>query len=305
MTVLYRAPDGTAFTSAKEINEANDLVGSLAQFSDHGEYERYVESYVARSAQVRAELLGEIGIPYGPSLAETLDIFPGAPGGPLVVFVHGGSWIELTSAEHSFIAPGLVEHGATVVIPTYALAPTVSIDEIVRQVRAAFVWAYRNGSRYGADPSRIVTVGHSAGGHLVARLLETDWEGEYGLPSSPIAGAVALTGIFDLRPIPYTSEQELIRLTADQVLRNSPILNLPLQAPPLLLTYAANQPLEYKRQSNDYFRAWTAMGLTAEVWEREGVNHFDEIDDLGRADSELTRRVLALTQNESALSGSS
>ncbi len=294
MTILYRAPDGTAFETTEALDEQYDLLASLPQHSEGRDYDSYLASYNARSEKARHDLDCELSIPYGPTRAETLDVFPGRLGGPLVVFVHGGSWIELTSAEFSFVATGLVAAGATVVVPTYALCPAVTIDEITRQVRASVAWAYRNGGSYGADVGRLAVVGHSAGGHLVGRLLATDWEGDYGLPASVISGGCAITGIFDLRPIPFTSDQPYLRLTADQVLRESPILNLPVSAPPLLLTFGGRQPREYRRQSLDFHRAWTGAGLTAECWERAGLNHFDELDDLEHADSELTRRILSL-----------
>jgi arylformamidase len=288
LKVLYRAPDGTAFGSREEIEAQYDLPASVAN------YRRYADGWPIRSELARAELGGETGLPYGPTVHETLDIFPGRAGGPLVIFFHGGYWIELTSTEHSYLAPGLVANGATVVIPTYALCPIVTIDEIVRQARASVAWAFRNGARYGADPGRIVVVGHSAGGHLVACLLQTEWEGDYGIPSSVITGACAISGLFDLRPFPYTTMQERLELTAEQILRNSPILNLPVSAPPLLITHGANQPSELRRQSLDFYHAWRSAGLHAEYWERQGFNHFDELEALAEPDSDLTKRVLRL-----------
>jgi len=294
MALLYRAPDGTAFTTAEAIDEQYDLIASLHEYTDERDFDGYLADWVERSEAARSRLDCELGVPYGPTRAETLDVFPGEPGGPVVLFLHGGSWSALTSAEHGFIAPGLVGRGATVVVPTYALCPDVTIDEIVRQARAAVAWTFREVARYGADPSRIAIVGHSAGAHLVARVLETDWEADYGLPASTVRGACAISGMFDLRPLPYTAEQPLLRLTAEEVLRNSTILNLPLTAPPLLITNGAHQPREYRRQSSDFARAWIGAGLAGELWERAGVNHFDELDALAEPDSELTDRLLRL-----------
>ncbi|MCB1273752.1 MAG: alpha/beta hydrolase [Leucobacter sp.] len=302
MSVLYRAPDGTAFSTPEELDEQYDLVASLPQYSEHGDFDRYMEEWAARSEAARGRMRSELGIPYGATRAETLDVFPGEPGGPIVVFVHGGTWMALTSLEHSFVAEGLVANGATVVVPSYALCPDVTIDEIVRQTRAAVAWTYRNAAAYGADPARIAVIGHSAGGHLVGRLLETEWEKEYGLPSSVISGACAVSGMFDLRPIVFTADQSILRFSAEEVLRNSTILNLPLEAPHLLLTAGEKQPREYHRQSTDFLQAWQGVGLSGEYWERAGVNHFDELDDLVDPDSELTRRVLALADGTVATS---
>jgi arylformamidase len=138
------------------------------------------------------------------------------------------------------------------VVTNYALCPAVTIDEVVRQTRAAVAWAYRNARSFGGDPERLHVAGHSAGGHLVAMVLATDWPGDYGLPADIIKGATAISGLFDLAPFPYTFLQPKVQLTWDQVRRNSPILHLPATAPPLLVAYGEDETAEFKRQSEDF-----------------------------------------------------
>ncbi|GEL17205.1 alpha/beta hydrolase [Pseudonocardia asaccharolytica] len=290
MRPLYRAPSGIAFRSREELNQQYDIEVSVPDFG------AYAEQYVGESARARDELTCHLDVSYGPTLDERLDVFPGEPGGPVVVFIHGGYWKSLTSAEFSLVARGPVARGATVVIPTYALCPRVTIDEIVRQHRAAVAWTYRNIANYGADPERLAVVGHSAGGHGAAMVLDTYWADDYGLPQDLVRGACAISGLFDLRPIPYTFAQPDLQFTADQVMRNSPILNLPESAPPLLVTHGGLQPAEMERQSVDYITAWRAAGLPGEYWPRPEFNHFDEIMALTEPDSELTERVLGLAK---------
>lgn len=294
MSILYRAPNGTQFTDRDELDREYDIVASVADFDS------YVEQFLGRSEQARQDLNCDLGVSYGPTRAETLDVFPGEPGGPVVVFVHGGYWMSLTSTEHSYVAPGLVAHGATVVVPTYALCPTVTIDEIVRQVRATIAWTYRNAAHYGADPSRMVVVGHSAGAHLVARLLETEWEEHYGIPSDVIAAACLISGLYDLRPFPFTKLQRDLQFTGEEILRNSPILNIPERTPPLLITNGAHQTNEFVRQSYDYYLACQSAGLDVEYVSQGEFNHFDETLQFCDADSELTQRLMGLieTKNE-------
>ena len=93
---------------------------------------------------------------------------------------------------------------ATVVV-NYALCPKVTIDEIVRQARAAIAWTYKSAGSFGGDPERIYVAGHSAGGHLTGMLLLTNWEGDYALPKEFIKGACAISNLFNLAPFPYTS----------------------------------------------------------------------------------------------------
>ncbi|RYY58519.1 MAG: alpha/beta hydrolase, partial [Comamonadaceae bacterium] len=139
--------------------------------------------YAERSAHARAALRGELRVPYGPTRAETLDIFPAdAPGAPVFVFIHGGYWRALSAQDFSCVALGLQRRGITVVVPDYALCPAVTLDEIVRQVRAACAWVLRNIGAHGGDPRRVAVGGSSAGGHLAAMCLQTEWARDYGLP---------------------------------------------------------------------------------------------------------------------------
>jgi len=178
------------------------------------------------------------------------------------------------------------------VVTNYALCPQVTIDEIVRQTRAAVTWVYQNSRSFGGDPERIHVAGHSAGGHLVAMLLATDWEGEYGLPADIIKGATAISGLFDLAPFPYTFLQPKVQLTWDQVLRNSPILHVPDSAPPLLVAYGEDETTEFKRQSEEFLEAWRAKGLEGERLGLPGKNHYDVIDGFLDAGSPLCSAVL-------------
>lgn len=180
---------------------------------------------------------------------------------------------------------------ATTVI-NYALCPEVTIDEISRQVHAAVAWIYKNAASFGGDPERLHVVGHSAGGHLTAMLLETEWEGDYGLPGDIIKGACAINGLFNLAPFPYTFLQPKLQLTWEQVLRNSPVLHLPDEAPPLLLVCGEDETAEFRRQSEDFFVVWKEKGLDADLLPPPGKNHYDVIDGFLDAGSPLCSEVL-------------
>ena len=51
-----------------------------------------------------------------------------------------------------------------------------------------------------AMPQRLYLAGHSAGGHLAAMALATEWR-TFGLPEDVIKGVCAISGVFDLEPI--------------------------------------------------------------------------------------------------------
>jgi pimeloyl-ACP methyl ester carboxylesterase len=122
--------------------------------------------------------------PYGRGKRHTIDFFPGDGEGPIVVFIHGGYWQALDGSFFSHCARGLNAHGVGVAIPTYDLCPTVTVDDILGQMRAAS----RELMRLGRP---LVLSGHSAGGHLAACLLATDWPAfDASLPKDPIPAVI-------------------------------------------------------------------------------------------------------------------
>ncbi|WP_127129413.1 alpha/beta hydrolase [Georgenia sp. SYP-B2076] len=291
MHTLYQTPVGKRFTSQEQLDQEYDIEATVPpeQLAELG------ARFVKDSAQARDELDAVLDVPYGPTLAERLDVFPGEPGGPVVVFIHGGYWRLNTRKNFSFMARGLVGRGATMVIPSYALCPTVSLDEIVRQQRAAVAWTYQHAAELGADPERLIVSGHSAGGHATAVLLDTDWAGQYGLPENTVRGGCAISGVFDIRPLRHSFLQPSLQLTEDQVMRLSPMLNLPTAAPPLLVTHGGRQTDEFDRQSKDFLEAWRGAGLDGDYYLQPDRNHFDELFAFMDPDSELINRIIDLS----------
>ena len=252
----------------------------------------YAEFYEGESEKVRADLEHRLNVPFGPTLAEHSDIYPAGEDAPVLIYIHGGYWRSRTSKEFGYVARGPVSMGVATVVVNYALCPDVTIDEIVRQARAAVAWVHANARSFGGDPGRIHVAGHSAGGHLAAMLLGTDWEGAYGMPKGIIQGATAISGLFDLAPFPYTFLQPKLQLSWDQTLRNSPILHIPDDAPPLLLVYGEEETAEFGRQSEDYLAAWRSKGLEVEVLTMPDKNHYDVIDGFLDAESPLCSAIL-------------
>ena len=280
--MLYRD-----FATQEELDAQYNLTAMLPEAAA-----RYEAFCWRESEGVRAELDHRLDVPFGPTLAEHVDVYPAGENAPVLVYVHGGFWCLRTSKEFGFVARGPVSRGVATVVTNYDLCPRVTIDEIVRQTRAAVAWAHKNAASFGGDPGRIHVAGHSAGGHLVAMLLATDWEGEYGLPGDVIKGATAISGLYDLAPFPYTFLQPKLQLGYDQVLRNSPILHIPESAPPLLVAYGDNETDEFKRQSEEYLDAWRTKGLDGEILILQGKNHYEVIDGFLDAESPLCSAIL-------------
>jgi arylformamidase len=255
----------------------------------------YAEFYARESERVRGELVHRSRVPYGPTLAEHADVFPApepAGGAPVLVYLHGGYWRRFRARILASWPAARPSRGVAKVVVNYALCPAVTVAEIVRQSRAALSWTYRNAASFGGDPGRVHVAGHSAGGHLAAMLLLTNWEGEYGLPRDVIKGACAISGLFDLAPFPYTFLQPKLQLTWGEVLKNSPILHLPDDAPPLLVAYGENETDEFKRQSEEFFAAWKAKGLQGDLLPLPGKHHYDVVDGFLDAQSPLCSEIL-------------
>ena len=278
---LYRA-----FTDQASLDAEYDPSRSAADAAG------VMADWQARSTRTLARLDGLLDTRYGPTLAEHLDIFPAGSGAPLHLFVHGGYWRRFTARDFAWVAEPLVARGVTAVIVNYALCPSVSLLEIVRQVRAAVAWCHRQASSFGADPERLSLSGHSAGGHLVAMALATDWPGEYGLPATLVQRALALSGLFDLRPFPYTYLQPALQLTTAEVLQASPIDLSPAAQVPLTIAVGGLESGEFRRQSRDFAAAWRGHGMPCHYAELSGADHFTALERLFARESPLLDAVL-------------
>ena len=158
----------------------------------------------AWSDHLRAHTLHARDLSYGRSPDETLDLIVPHTGAPLIVFFHGGYWRRLHKDDATFVAGGFAPHGVATAIVNYGLAPAVRLEEIVMQARRAVAWLRANAKEHGADPSRIVVAGHSAGGQLAA-MCAVD---------APVAGIATLSGLLDLRPLATSFAQEWLQLDA-------------------------------------------------------------------------------------------
>lgn len=254
----------------------------------------YLDRYAELSDAARAELPVERDIAYGSTPDEVLDFFPAArPAAPVHVFIHGGYWRLLGKDESGFAAPSFVHGGASFVALNYALAPKVRLDEIVRQCRTAIAWLYRNASRFGGDPERIFVSGSSAGGHLVAMLLATEWEKQFGIPDDVVKGGCAVSGIFDLEPILQCSINETLHMDQAEARRNSPLFLVRGSSSTLVVAWGEGETAEWKRQNIEYAKRWRSVNGPCEAVEISGRNHFDIIVDLNNPGSRLGRLALA------------
>ena len=223
---------------------------------------------------------------YSPRENDFLDIYlpaeqaAQAQVAPVFIFVHGGYWRALCKDDSAFMAPALTKAGAIVVVPDYDLAPTVTLDHIVDQMRQAYAWVVRNIAIYGGDARNICVCGSSAGGHLAGMLLAKGWQEDYDLPvSATPASAFPLSGLFDLQPLLTTHINAWMQMDDAAAVRNSPRFLLPDSSThsdcQLRVACGEFETTEFKRQSREYLAAWQARCLPGQWVEAPATNHFD------------------------------
>ncbi|WFE87404.1 alpha/beta hydrolase [Roseibium porphyridii] len=224
----------------------------------------------------------DIDVPYGDSERQRLDVFsPDGPSRGLVVLVHGGYWLRFDKSSWSHLAEGCLNQNWAVCLPSYDLAPLVKIEEITLQIGDAIKTA---GGRLDG-PIRLV--GHSAGGHLVTRML---------CPDTPLSAdtlgriekVVSISGLHDLRPLRKTAMNESFDLSEGEAERESPALVRPLRECPVVAWVGEDERPEFVRQSNLLAQAWP----TATCHVEPGRHHFDVIEDLINPDSGLVSALL-------------
>ena len=269
----------------------------VLDFADH------FERWRTLSERARAQHRCVLDVAYGDGPNETLDIFPASrPDAPVVVFIHGGYWRSLDKADHSFVAPPLLDMGACVVVVNYALCPgterqPLTIPDSALQCARSLAWVWRHIGEHGGNRNHISVMGHSAGGHLAAMLLACRWKDlDADLPTDLVRKALSISGLFDLEPIRKTPfVQGDLRLTPQQVRRASPALWDAPKKRVLYTVVGGDESPEFIRHNALIRQAWGARAVP--VCEAlPGLNHFSVVSaltDSAHRLNQLTRQWIA------------
>ncbi|TCM73681.1 alpha/beta hydrolase [Rhodovulum steppense] len=241
----------------------------------------YPPRWAAAAAAFRAGARGATDLPYGHHPRQRFDIFlpAGRPAG-LMVFVHGGYWMRFDKSSWSHLAAGPVARGLAVALPSYRLAPEAGIPAITADIAAALPMMAR------LAPGPIVLAGHSAGGHLVARMLCPD----IALPkpvADRLARVIAISPLADLRPLLRTQMNRTLGLDAATARAESPVLHSPRPDLPVTAWVGAAERPAFLDQARWLAEAWPGTALHI----AQDRHHFDVIEGLETADSALTDAV--------------
>jgi arylformamidase len=260
-------------------------------------YLPFIRQYSELSAVGRNAFGNLIECKYGPELSNTLDLILPETGssikpGPLVVFIHGGYWQELSKKESLFPALGFVNEGIAFAALDYTLCPKVSLKEIVAECRTALEWLEREAANYYYDPERIIVAGSSAGAHLAAMCALNSSEGFLGP-----AACVLVSGIYDLEPLIETNINEAVKLTREMAFSESPLFGDLSGFPQTLIAWGEHETNEFKFQSNVFAEALKSSETILQGLEVPGRNHFDVILDLASRDTILGQQVFRLIKD--------
>jgi len=231
---------------------------------------------------------------------------------PVVVWVHGGGWMQGSKSAVDQKPAAFVEKGFVFVPMNYRFVPQVTMDMIVRDVAKSVGWVHANIARYGGDPNRIFIMGHSAGAQLAALLcIDSRYIEAEGVPRTSIKGCVPVDG--DTYDVPLqvataTARRKSLNQPPPKMGHPEKFGNLERQRelsavnhvapnrgiPPFLILHVA----DHTDTSAQAYRLWAALdqaGVPAKIFGAEGTNHVKLDRDLGVAGDPATKALFDFT----------
>lgn len=242
----------------------------------------YPPRWAAQASAFRADLgpRARCDLPYGTAPRQAFDLFlpEGAPRG-LVVFIHGGYWLRFHRTDWSHFAQGALARGWAVAMPSYTLAPEARISAITREIGQAVSTA----AAMVAGP--VVVAGHSAGGHLAARMACSD------APLPPdvarrILRCLPISPVADLAPLIDTDMNAQLRLDPAEARAESPACLTPQPGIATTVWVGGQERPVFLMQARLLSEAWDCPWHVA-----AGRHHFDVIDALCDPESDMVRTL--------------
>ncbi|MGA7623474.1 MAG: alpha/beta hydrolase [Candidatus Acidiferrales bacterium] len=264
----------------------------------------YLQAYASRSLEAAQRFRCRKDLAWGKGPDETFDYFPAdSADAPLLIFIHGGYWQDLSKNDSLFAAPDFVANGIAFAAIEYTLAPKASLSTIVDQCRRAIASLHQQAAALGFDPRQIYIAGSSAGAHLAAMMLAEGWQKTYGLPPDVVAGALLLSGVYDLEPLVGTYIDAPLHLSSAEVEALSPRRLNVGPGVRTIVAWGENETPEFKRQSRSFAAKLRDAGFPVNAFEVAGANHFDIVLGLTDRKTELGRATIELINTSDGARG--
>lgn len=233
---------------------------------------------------------------------------------PVVLLVHGGAWVggDKTFDRIPDVATCLARHGVGVVAPNYRLSPFFQHPAHVSDVARALAWTKEHIGEYGGNPERMMLMGHSAGGHLVALLAsdETYLKAE-GLSRDDVKGVIGISGVYQVSELPlkmlakntdsnlkvnpftlvFGKDAEVCRLA-------SPLTHVCAGLPPFLLLYAADDLPTLGEMAETFDAALRAQKCDCQLCKIASRNHLSIFRQARTPEDRVCAAVLEFVQKK-------
>lgn len=276
------------------------MTTDLFRTRDHvADFDDKIVAYRDRSAATRGRLRS-VTVRTGDAEGDALDLFFPAPDTsptvgeaprPVHLFIHGGYWRMFSKDDFSYVADTVTATGAIAAVLDYALMPSVRLADIVGQVRRARRWIAETIAAHGGDPARVTVSGHSAGAHLATFLFTAD-------QPDPVAGALLLGGLYDLRPLQSSFLEPLIGLTDEEVRSLSPIDHRHSPATRVRVLWGAHETAPFHAQGKAFAGHLADQGADVVSVALAGADHMSSALDLGSPETEAGGHLVALIRGE-------
>jgi len=276
------------FDDLSELERQYDIALIVPDMSE------YTKPFVEMGLQLKATRDDYSEHFYGDAPLQNLDYFPAKDDSPLLIFIHGGYWSQLDKDIFTTLAPVWNSAGVAVALLNYRLAPSARMADIVSDVRTAICWLWDHASDLGFDREKIVVSGHSAGGHLAALMLATNWtEIRSNMSPSPIKGGVSISGLHDLQPfmkVPFL--KDVLNLSLADVRDYSPARLVPPGDVHLITCVGGDETTAYQAQNRLIALRWGDV-CKADI-PAPGDNHATVLMQLMNRESRLFHSVYGL-----------
>lgn len=261
------------------------MTPDLSRDYANGDFIADAASYPPRWTNAAAGLRAALGarastLRFGDDPRHALDLFlPDTRVEGLCVFIHGGYWMAFDKSTWSHLSAGALARGWAVAMPSYSLAPHARLTDMTAQVAQAIEVAA------AAVAGPIVVTGHSAGGHLSARMACDDQQHAW---SARLRRVVPISPLSDLRPLMQTGMNETLRIDDAEAAAESPALLRKRPDVACTVWVGGQERPSFLWQARTLSEEWDCPWHVA-----PGLHHFNVIDDLSDPNSLLVETLLA------------